>query len=98
MTADIPFCEWNDNGNYFNIGSPDENLGFGLKWPGGWMRAKSRRRSGATEGQVDKYYFSPIWKYKLRSKREVEVFLQEQQSNGGDEFLAIRAVHAYRRT
>jgi hypothetical protein len=84
------FGIWNDNGNYFHLGTPDENLRFGLKWPPGWMRAMSKRRSGATIGKVDKYYFSPLNKFKLRSLREVEVFIQAQQEEtGGDEFWAF---------
>lgn len=49
-------------------GSPTESLEGG--WPLGWKKKIFERKSGATKGGTDRYWYSPIKSFKLRSMVE----------------------------
>ena len=42
----------------------------------GWTYKTYQRRNGATEGQTDTYWFSPVLKKKFRSRQEISRFLE----------------------
>jgi Methyl-CpG binding domain len=58
-------------------------------WPAGWITKVFERQSGATKGTTDRYWYSPICEYKLRSLTQVRKFLDLLEINGGDESVAI---------
>ena len=49
---------------------PAEDIGEG------WTYKTYQRRNGATEGQTDTYWFSPVLKKKFRSRQEISRFLE----------------------
>jgi hypothetical protein len=50
------------------VGTPTEDLEGG--WPTGWTKKVFERKSGATKGGKDRYWYSPINGFKLRSMVE----------------------------
>ena len=66
------------------------------KWPEGWTMEIYKRLSGLYKGQMDKYFFSPKKKYKLRSMVEVERFLEEMTKHNDDETIAIQEVEKWK--
>jgi Methyl-CpG binding domain len=58
-------------------------------WPAGWITKVFERQSGATKGTTDRYWYSPICEYKLRSLTQVRRFLDLLETHGGDESVAI---------
>ena len=64
-------------------GAPDEDLEGG--WPDGWVKKLYARKNGATKGTKDRYWFTPVEKYKLRSMNEVKRFMAALQKTDGDE-------------
>jgi hypothetical protein len=47
------------------VGTPTDDLEGG--WPKGWTKKLFERKSGATKGHKDRYWYSPINGFKLRS-------------------------------
>ena len=68
-------------------GPPDDH-GLVGGWPEGWWKIVVQRTSGATKGQTDKYWYTPIQKYKLRSIKEVQRFIKALEYTQGDEVQA----------
>ena len=62
---------------------PDEPLEGG--WPPGWTKKVYERASGKTKGDRDRYWYSPVNKYKFRSMVEVRKYLELLQKTSGDE-------------
>ena len=62
-------------------GPPDDK---GIDWPPGWVKRKFERSTGATQGRLDNYWYSPIHGYKLRSILEVKRFLAALEKNGDE--------------
>ena len=64
-------------------GVPTKDLG--RPWPAGWKELQFERRSGATQGKLDWYWYPPSsigkdkFTYKLRSLAEVRRFLEAQE-------------------
>lgn len=50
------------------VGSPTEDLEGG--WPKGWTKKVFERKSGATKGGKDRYWYSPVNGFKFRSMVE----------------------------
>jgi hypothetical protein len=73
-------------------GAPDEPLEGG--WPTGWIKRVFERKGGATKGQSDRYWYTPIAAYKLRSMVQVKKFLAAL-ADGGDEETAKRTMMNY---
>jgi hypothetical protein len=69
-------------------GPPDEPLEGG--WPEGWMKRVFRRASGATKGDTDRYWYSPVLGKKFRSMNEVRRFMAAMKTTGNDEEAAWR--------
>ena len=67
-------------------GPPDEALEGG--WPDGWVKKVFQRKSGQSKGSTDRYWYTPIQKYKLRSMVEVKKFIRALEQYGGDEMAA----------
>jgi hypothetical protein len=63
-------------------------------WPTGWIRRIFERKGGATKGQSDRYWYTPIAAYKLRSMVQVKKFLAAL-ADGGDEETAKRTMMNY---
>lgn len=76
-------------------GSPDEPLPTGSSWPTGWIKRVFERRNGATKGQSDRYWYTPIQHYKLRSMVEVKRFLAALKASKGDEPKAKQTMKNY---
>jgi hypothetical protein len=74
-------------------GKPDERLEGG--WPSGWTKRIYQRQFGASKGQTDKYWYTPIQNYKLRSMVEVKKFLKALADHGGDEIMAKKKFKSY---
>jgi len=53
------------------------------------------RKSGATKGSRDRYWYSPKEKFKLRSLVEVKRFLKALATSEGDEKKAKEIMHKY---
>ena len=69
------------------IGEPNEALDGG--WPSGWTKKIYERQSGKSKGHLDRYWFTPQKKYKLRSMVEVKKFLKAlKQTKNNDEDAA----------
>jgi hypothetical protein len=51
----------------------------------GWTKRTFQRQSGATKGDTDHYWYTPILEKKLRSLKEVERFVEELANCKGDE-------------
>jgi hypothetical protein len=64
-------------------GEPDEALASG--WPLGWKKRVFERKNGATKGQSDRYWYSPVNAFKLRSMVEVRRFMAALAAANGDE-------------
>ena len=62
-------------------GPPLDNIG--QEWPAGWSK-ESYERTG-DKGRVDHYWFTPEKKYKLRSKKAVQRFLQAMEVHCDEE-------------
>ena len=73
-------------------GPPTSNLPGSFTWPDGWLEAKFQRQAGETTGRVDLYWFSPIKKFKFRSRTEVVRFLTLLQQHNGDEVMARKVL------
>jgi hypothetical protein len=56
----------------------------------GWTKRTFQRQSGATKGDTDHYWYTPIREYKLRSLKEVGRFIVELSEAKGDEEKAWR--------
>lgn len=73
-------------------GAPDETHLPGQKipmvWPKGWIKKVFQRASGATKGGTDRYWYSPIEQYKLRSIKEVQRYFECLEACANDERLA----------
>lgn len=69
-------------------GRPDELFPGGGEWPKGWVKRIYERMSGATSGQTDKYWYTPILQHKLRSMLEIQRWLQAMEMCHGDESRA----------
>jgi hypothetical protein len=54
------------------------------EWPAGWIMRVFERKSGATKGSTDRYWYSPTQK-KLRSMLGVKRFVEATEVCGGDE-------------
>ena len=67
-------------------GLPDEPLPGG--WPDGWTKKVFQRASGESKGHTDRYWFTPINQFKLRSMVEVNKFMQALEQTNGDEVAA----------
>jgi hypothetical protein len=61
-------------------------------WPDGWSRIVCQRKNGASAGQLDRYWFSPKEKIKLRSMVEVSKFIALLSQCGGNEIEAKRCL------
>lgn len=66
--------------------APDEEVEGG--WPPGWLRRKFERKSGATAGSFDRYWYSPKTGKKFRSMTEIKRFLLLVKQGKGDEDAA----------
>ena len=73
-------------------GVPDEPLEGG--WPMGWMKKIFVRKSGASAGHTDRYWYTPECQYKLRSMVEVRKFLENLRTCKGDEVAAKRMMNS----
>jgi hypothetical protein len=56
----------------------------------GWTKRTFQRQSGATKGDTDHYWYTPILEKKLRSLKEVGRFVEELANSKGDEEKAWR--------
>jgi hypothetical protein len=56
----------------------------------GWIQKTFERQSGASKGSTDSYWFSPQSKYRLRSHREIERFVEALKKFSGDEGAAFK--------
>jgi hypothetical protein len=74
-------------------GKPDEKLEGG--WPSGWIKRIYERQEGASKGTKDRYWYTPIQKYKLRSMVEVKKFLKALADHDGDEIMAKKKFKSY---
>ena len=55
-------------------GVPTDKVAFSVDWSK-WMKRTYERKSGASKGSCDSYWYTPQQQYKLRSLKEVERFL-----------------------
>jgi len=76
-------------------GVPDEPLAGGGSWPKGWIKRVFERKGGATNGRADRYWYTPIQAYKLRSMVEVKRFLDALAAANGDEPKAKQTMKNY---
>ena len=53
---------------------------------------KYARKGGATQGHVDRYWFTPEKKFKLRSMVQVKNFIDAMKENKGDEEKSLAAI------
>ncbi|KAG7340564.1 methyl-CpG binding domain containing protein [Nitzschia inconspicua] len=67
-------------------GTPDECIDGG--WPTGWIKRLYERKGGASKGHMDRYWYTPKHRYKLRSMVEVGRFMTALQQCNGDEEAA----------
>ncbi|KAL3925304.1 MAG: hypothetical protein SGILL_000493 [Bacillariaceae sp.] len=67
-------------------GAPDDFIEGG--WPTGWCKRKFER----TSSRVDRYWYTPIEYYKLRSMCEVKRFMAALDTFNGDEQKAWKAL------
>jgi hypothetical protein len=72
--------------NEVYCGAPDEPIDGG--WPTGWTKRTFERKSGASKGHTDRYWYTPQKEYKLRSMVEVKRFMAFVKDTNGDEELA----------
>ena len=90
-------------------GPPTEPLWKGFVWPPGWeVRVSERRakvvsiRKGNHEQQwkmkTERYFYTPIHRYRLRSPGQVEKFLEALKESNGDEAEARDIAGISRRT
>jgi hypothetical protein len=80
-----------DNGQVWE-GVPDDLVSFDVDWNKGWMKRAFMRRSGASVGSIDRYWYTPQKQYKLRSLKEVERFVRLCAENNNDEVLAFKKI------
>jgi Methyl-CpG binding domain len=78
----------NKNNRMIWEGAPNDVVAFTINWDG-WMKRSYERQNGATKERLDYYWYTPIQKYKLRSIKEVERFVQHYNDNGQDEIKAL---------
>lgn len=74
-------------------GKPDEkffSLGHPINWPPGWTKRVYQRASGDSKGATDRYWFTPVENFKLRSLKEVSRFFDCMDACGQDESSAWR--------
>eukprot|EP00536_Pseudo-nitzschia_multiseries_P003733 jgi/Psemu1/252945/estExt_Genewise1Plus.C_580111 len=74
-------------------GSPDEKIDGG--WPTGWVKRLYARKTGATKGATDRYWYSPKEKIKLRSLVQVKKFMRALEDTNGDEIKAKKNMSKY---
>jgi hypothetical protein len=74
-------------------GTPDEPCKGG--WPKGWIKRVFQRKNGASKGHTDRYWYSPISSFKLRSMVEVHKFMTALKAAKGDEATAKRTMKNY---
>jgi hypothetical protein len=70
---------------------PNEPLGGGRAWSPGWIRRIVPRGNGATR-KSDKFWFTPVKKLKLRSIKQVEIFMDLISEFDGDEEMTLEAM------
>jgi Methyl-CpG binding domain len=71
------------------FGAPDDDLGLeNFTWPNGWTKERVRRKSGATAGTMDTYWYSPGRAMRFRSKSELKRYFKAVEDNNGDEAAA----------
>ena len=78
-----------DNGQVWE-GVPDDVVSFDVDWSKGWTKRTFVRRSGASKGALDNYWYTPQKQYKLRSMKEVERFVRFCAENNNDEVVALK--------
>lgn len=66
-------------------GAPDDVYPGTGDWPAGWKKRVFQRQSGATKGQFDSYWYTPILQVKLRSMAEIRRWLAAMEQTNGDE-------------
>ena len=61
--------------------------------PNGWTMKTFKRMSGKTSGTTDSYWYSPQLKYKFRTKKSCNLFIEILHESGidGDESVAFNA-------
>jgi hypothetical protein len=64
----------------------------GVEIPIGWTQRSFERRSGASAGHVDHYWFTPQRHFKLRSYTEISRFLTLLDTSNGNEDAAYTAL------
>ena len=73
---------------FISQGPPTEHLKGG--WPPGWIQVIMERQSGKTEGRWDRYWYSPLCRYRFRSMVMVKQFLSFLERTKGNEPMAIQ--------
>jgi hypothetical protein len=73
-------------------GPPDEKLENGEEWPPGWTRRVYARKNGATKNRKDRYWYTPVENFKLRSMVDVKRFLAALKAANGEETTAKQAI------
>ncbi len=66
-------------------GIPDEAYPGGGDWPPGWKKRVYQRRSGASKGHLDRYWYTPQLQVKLRSMPEIQRWLEAMKQTDGNE-------------
>mmetsp|Transcript_33336 Transcript_33336/g.78678 ORF Transcript_33336/g.78678 Transcript_33336/m.78678 type:complete len:346 (-) Transcript_33336:285-1322(-) len=74
-------------------GIPDEDIDGG--WPEGWVKRLYARKTGATKGATDRYWYSPKEKIRLRSMVQVKKFMRALEDTKGDESKAKEIMAKY---
>jgi len=69
-------------------GPPTKPLDVPGGWPKNWFERTYRRMSGATKGGEDSYWYTPLHQKKLRSIKNVKIFLELLKRYDGDEEIA----------
>jgi hypothetical protein len=75
-------------------GVPDDPVAFDIDWSTGWVKRGFERTSGARKSFIDYYWYTPERKYKLRSLKEVERFVNFYHANDQDEEVAHRLLRS----
>jgi hypothetical protein len=73
-------------------GVPNDVVSFDIDWSTGWMKRSFARRSGASKGSIDRYWYTPQKHFKLRSLKEVERFVRFCAENNNNEDLAFKSL------
>jgi hypothetical protein len=71
-------------------GPPRKPLNVPGGWPKGWTEQSYIRMSGATKGDSDSYWFTPENQIRIRSIKNVKLFLQCLDRCKGDEQAAYK--------